>query len=256
MPEIEHDDSAAVHDPLHEHSPAPPASYADQQLQAERTETARRASQNQANEISKEARDFMESSTASAAKLAGNNNNRSETKKDFEQTANQAEKDVKQTADKVGKEAKQTADKAEKETKQAADKAEKNVKQAADKAGKKYEEIKDKAVDEYQELKGKAVDQYENNVKPNVEKGVEKGKKEGKKAEQWAEKNKDNPVVVGNAVVLAVLGGALSIGAYRMHSQNRLTWNVIGAVAGGLSAFAIGDYYVSQFFFKKYPPTN
>lgn len=163
----------------------------------------------------------METATDSANKLAGSNSSR--TKKDFEQTANQAEKDVKQTADK----------------------AEKELKQAADKAGKKYEEVK-----------GKAIDEYENNIKPAVKEGVEKGKKEGKKAEQWADKNKENPVVIGNAVALAVLGGVLSIGAYRMHSQGRLTGQVVAATAGALSLFAVGDYYVSQFFFKKYPPKN
>lgn len=176
----------------------------------------------------------MESATASQAKLTGSNSSGSAVKKDVEQTADKAEKNAKQTADK----------------------AEKDVKQAADKAGKKYEEIKSQAVDEYEEIKDKAVDQYENNVKPAVERGVEKGKKESKKAEQWAEKNKDNPVVVGNTVALAVLGGVLSIGAYRLHSQNRLTGGVVAATAGALAVLGLGDYFVSQYFFKQYPPKN
>lgn len=162
----------------------------------------------------------MEASTASEAKLTGSS---SGAKKDFEQAANNVEKNAKQTAGTV----------------------EKDLKQAAEKADKKY-----------QDVKGKAVDEYENNIKPAVKKGVEEGKKEGKKAEQWAEKNKDNPVVVGNAVVFALLGAGLSFGAYRMHSQNRLTGQVVAATAGVLSLFAISDYYVSQFFFQKYPPKN
>lgn len=204
MPEIAHEDPAPgvkTIDPLNEHTPPTNISYADQQLQAERAAAAEKEAEKKADEVSKEARDFMEASTASEAKLTGSSSSRSEAKKDFKQTTERAEK-------------------------------------------------------KFEEVKGRAIDEYENNVKPNVKASVEKGKQEGKKAEQWADKNKGNPVVLGNAVAVALLSGFLGIGAYRMHKAGTLSWQVAGAWAGAVGAFAVGDYYLSQFFFKKYPPKN
>lgn len=86
----------------------------------------------------------------------------------------------------------------------------------------------------FDQAKGKAKEEWQ------------QAKKDGKKAEDWAEKNKNNPVVVGNAVVIAALGALLGTGAYRMHKSNTLTWNVVGAWAGAVGIFAVGDYYVSQ----------
>jgi len=83
-----------------------------------------------------------------------------------------------------------------------------------------------------------------------------KAKKGARETEEWADKNKRNPVVVGNAVVIAALGALLGTGAYRMHKANTLTWNVVGAWTGAVGLFAVGDYFVSQYFFKKYPPKN
>ena len=65
-------------------------------------------------------------------------------------------------------------------------------------------------------------------------------------------KNKNNPVVIGNAVVIAALGVLLGTGAYRMHKANTLTWNVAGAWAGAVGLFAVGDYYVSQYVYTHY----
>jgi len=61
-------------------------------------------------------------------------------------------------------------------------------------------------------------------------------------------------VVIGNAVVITALAGLLGVGAYRLHKANALTWKVTGAWAGAVGLFAVGDYFVSQYFFKKYPP--
>lgn len=166
--------------------------------------------------------------------------------------AAQAERDAEKQADEVSKEARDfmeasTASEAKLtgsstgSSNSTRSEAKKDFKQTADKAEKKYEEVK-----------GKAIDEYEKNVKPSME----KGKKEGKKAEQWADKNKGNPVVLGNAVAVALLSGLLGVGAYRMNKAGTLTWNVAAAWAGAVGVFAIGDYYVSQFFFKKYPPKN
>lgn len=74
----------------------------------------------------------------------------------------------------------------------------------------------------------------------------DKAKKEAKEAEDWAAKNKGNPVVVGNVVAMAALGGLLGIGAYRKHSAGELTYKVAGAWAGVVGLFAAGDYFLSQ----------
>lgn len=82
----------------------------------------------------------------------------------------------------------------------------------------------------------------------------EKAKERAKKDADIAKKNADNPVVLANAAGIAILGTALGVGAYRKWSRNELSWNVVGAWAGVVGLFALGDYYVSNYFFKKYPP--
>ncbi|KAI9794715.1 MAG: hypothetical protein M1833_007372 [Piccolia ochrophora] len=66
--------------------------------------------------------------------------------------------------------------------------------------------------------------------------------------------NSDNPVVVGNAVIIAVAGAALGFGAYKKYSAGELDWKLAGIWTGAIGLFATGDYYLSQYLFKnKYP---
>lgn len=58
--------------------------------------------------------------------------------------------------------------------------------------------------------------------------------------------NRDNPVVVVNAVVIAVAAVGLGVGAYQKHAKGDLSWGVVGAWAGVVGLFAAGDYYLSQ----------
>ncbi|KAJ8105961.1 hypothetical protein OPT61_g9857 [Boeremia exigua] len=76
------------------------------------------------------------------------------------------------------------------------------------------------------------------------------------KAKDKARKNADNPVVLSNAIGLAVVGAALGFGAYRKYTRGELTGKVVAAWAGVVGLFGIGDYYVSQYFFQRYPPKN
>ncbi|CAK4033959.1 transport BET1 [Lecanosticta acicola] len=200
VPEIMHEDSG-VHsleslESQNDHVQSLPsiASYADQQLAEERAEEARREGKKAADEISKEAKDFMQHAEEDAKRL---------------------EKDASGKAQSYGKAAE-----------------------------KKFEQFKGEA----KEVKDQAGKTLRNDA--------EAAKKNAKKAEEWGEKNKNNPVVIGNAVVIAALGALLGSGAYKMHKTNTLTWNVVGAWAGAVGLFAVGDYYVSQYFFKKYPPKN
>lgn len=66
------------------------------------------------------------------------------------------------------------------------------------------------------------------------------------KAKDKARKNADNPVVLSNAVGLAVVAAALGFGAYRKYSRGELTGKVVAAWAGVVGLFGLGDYYVSQ----------
>ncbi|KAI9668953.1 MAG: hypothetical protein M1817_005176 [Caeruleum heppii] len=82
----------------------------------------------------------------------------------------------------------------------------------------------------------------------------EQAKAKANKASDELRANSDNPVVVGNAVMVAVLSAALGFGAYRKYAAGELTWKVVGLWTGVVGAFAAGDYYLSQYLFKnKYP---
>lgn len=71
-------------------------------------------------------------------------------------------------------------------------------------------------------------------------------KEQAKKVAAKAEKNADNPVVIGNAVGIAALTAFLGYGAYRKHAAGELTWKLAGAWAGVVGLFAVGDYFTSQ----------
>jgi len=66
----------------------------------------------------------------------------------------------------------------------------------------------------------------------------------------------DNPVALGNAVVVGVLGTVLGIGAYRKYVAGEFTWKVAGLWAGVVGVFAAADFWATSFLYKKYPPKN
>jgi len=81
-----------------------------------------------------------------------------------------------------------------------------------------------------------------------------KAKKSGKKGVSKLHANSDNPVYIANALAVVGLSGALGYGAYRKYAGGELTWKVIGAWAGIVGLFGVGDYYLSQYLFKnRYP---
>jgi cation transport ATPase len=82
----------------------------------------------------------------------------------------------------------------------------------------------------------------------------EKAKAKAERGSDKARKNADNPVVLGNAATAVILGSVLGVGAYRKYVRNELTWKVVGAWAGVVGLFGVADYYVSNYFFQKYPP--
>jgi hypothetical protein len=79
-----------------------------------------------------------------------------------------------------------------------------------------------------------------------AEAAKDKAKERAKKGADAAKKNSDNPVVLGNMVTVGILGTVLGVGAFRKYARNELTWKVVGAWAGVVGLFAVGDYYVSK----------
>jgi len=237
VPEIAHDDSDvhsidSLNDSLHIVGGVNSIpSYADQQRGEEETAKAKRATEQTANKVSNEAQDFKNKAESSAKQLG------KDADKGLSKAANKAE-DV---ADDVKSSAKQLGKDADKNLSQAADKADKDLSKAKDVASEKYSEAKDVASKEYSK------------AKKELSAGADKAEKKAQEAEQWADKNKGNPVVIGNAVAISALAGFLGIGAYRLHKANALTWEVAGTWAGVVGLFAVGDYFISQHFFKQYP---
>ncbi|KAJ0415733.1 hypothetical protein BJY00DRAFT_317553 [Aspergillus carlsbadensis] len=67
--------------------------------------------------------------------------------------------------------------------------------------------------------------------------------------------NEGNPVFIGNAALMALVGAGLGFGAYRKHTQGKLSWEVVGLWTGIVGAAGAVDYFVSKWFLQnKYPP--
>ncbi|KAJ5728160.1 hypothetical protein N7493_004490 [Penicillium malachiteum] len=67
--------------------------------------------------------------------------------------------------------------------------------------------------------------------------------------------NASNPVYLTNAVIGALVGAGLGLGAYRKHAEGKLSWELVGLVSGAVGTFAVADYFVSKWFLQnKYPP--
>lgn len=99
--------------------------------------------------------------------------------------------------------------------------------------------------------------QLEERAKEQAAKEKELKKKAEAKAKRGAhlaKENSNNPVILGNAVTVGILGTFLGVGAYRKYVANELTWKVVGAWAGAVGLFALGDYYVSKYVKLPTPP--
>ena len=133
-------------------------------------------------------------------------------------------------------------------------KAETDAQRLEAQAAQKYQELSKEAKKEYDAVKSSASKNYKE-LKKEAGMEMDKAEREAREAEEWAAKNKKNPVVVGNVVVIGALAALLSAQAYRMQKAGTLTWKVAGAWAGVVGLFGVGDYFVSQWLFKnKYPP--
>ncbi|KAF9895041.1 pyruvate dehydrogenase complex dihydrolipoamide acetyltransferase component (E2) [Aspergillus nanangensis] len=78
-------------------------------------------------------------------------------------------------------------------------------------------------------------------------KAQEKRKAKAKRKASSVGRNTGNPVFVGNAVLLGLLGAGLGYGAYKKHVENALSWEVVGLWTGAVGAFGAVDYFNSLF---------
>jgi len=116
------------------------------------------------------------------------------------------------------------------------------------------ERLEHEAEDKARAEARKAADAAEKAKKKAATKGKEVKdalKKDGKKLSE----NRDNPVVVGNALIWGIATVAIGYGAYQKHSEGKLDWKLAGTVAGVVGAFGVADYFGSKWLLEnKYPP--
>lgn len=84
-------------------------------------------------------------------------------------------------------------------------------------------------------------------AKREAKEEAERAKNKARGAGSALSKNKDNPVVIGNALLLVLAAAGLGFGAYKKQAAGTLTWKVAGIWSGGVGAVAFGDYFVSKY---------
>ena len=62
-------------------------------------------------------------------------------------------------------------------------------------------------------------------------------------------RNKENPVVVANALLIAAASGFVGYHAYERHLKGMLNWEVVAAWGGAIGVGVGVDYFVSRFVF-------
>ncbi|RMJ23158.1 hypothetical protein PHISP_05973 [Aspergillus sp. HF37] len=68
-------------------------------------------------------------------------------------------------------------------------------------------------------------------------------------------RNSDNPVILGNALLVTLLGAGLGVGAIRKHLDGQLSWGIVGTWSGVVGALGVADYFLSRWLFRnRYPP--
>ncbi|KAL8678629.1 MAG: hypothetical protein Q9186_005019 [Xanthomendoza sp. 1 TL-2023] len=164
------------------------------------------------------------------------------TKTQADRMAHEAEDKAREESAKASQKTKETAAEADKKASEASAKASGKAKEFSEYASQKGDELGKDASDKYDKAKKSAARNYR------------EGKEEAKEKGNELSRNRDNPVVVGNAVIIGVGSVALGFAGYQKYAKGELSWEVVGLATAALGAFALGDYYLSQYLFKeKYP---
>ncbi|KAL8929265.1 MAG: hypothetical protein Q9208_001348 [Pyrenodesmia sp. 3 TL-2023] len=172
---------------------------------------------------------------------------------DFESQTTQTKTQAERMAHEAEDKARENSAKASQKTKETAAEADQKASEASSKASSKAKEFSEFASEKSEELSKEAGDKYDK-AKKIAARNYKEGKEEAREKSNELSRNRDNPVVVGNAVIIGVGSVALGFTGYQKYAKGELSWQVVGMAAAAVGAFAISDYYVSQYLFKnKYP---
>ena len=114
--------------------------------------------------------------------------------------------------------------------------------EAEDQARATEQDVKNKARSTEQEVKREA-----DKLKKKASSAGKEAEKAFKKNAQKLDENRDNPVVWGNALIWGVGAVAIAAAGYQKHKEGKLDWQLAGTVAAGVGAFAVADYFASQY---------
>lgn len=89
-------------------------------------------------------------------------------------------------------------------------------------------------------------ERIEREEKAAEERKAQEARRAKAKRRSSVSRNSDNPVFIGNAVILGLVGAGLGFGAYRKHLEGKLSWELVGIWTGALGAFGAVDYFVSK----------
>jgi len=129
-----------------------------------------------------------------------------------------------------------------------------DFKEQAVKTDTQAERIEHETEDKAREEKQKISREAESAKKKAASKGKQI-KEDVKKDGQRLSENRDNPVVVGNALIWGIATIAIGYGAYQKHTEGKLDWQLAGSVGAAVGAFAVADYFGSKWLLEnKYPP--
>ena len=181
---------------------------------------------------------------------------RTQADREAREAADRARATANQASDKVleySREAQQKASEMSEEGQKKASKLSKEGREAASNAPQRVSELGHEAAD-------KASDIY-NHPSENYDKAKRAAAKKSEQAKDSAihtrddiSANRDNPVIIGNAVVITAICAGLGVGVWKKYSAGDLSWKIAGLWAGAVGVFAVGDYYLSQYLFRnKYP---
>lgn len=142
-------------------------------------------------------------------------------------------------------EAAATAQSAEQKTSEAADEASQKGSEASKDLEKKAREAKDYTSQKSSELADKAGTNYDK-AKGATKDNAKKAEREIKSEYNDVYENRDNPVVIANAVAIVLGAAGLAYGGYQKHIKGELDWQIAGAAAAAVAVLGVGDYYLSQ----------
>lgn len=83
-------------------------------------------------------------------------------------------------------------------------------------------------------------------LKKKADAKAKDAKAAAKKEAEHLDKNKDNPVFIGNYILWTVTAAAVAYGAYQKNAKGELDVKLAGTVALGLGALGAADYYASK----------